>query len=58
LEKGKKYEATIYADAENADYKTNPQAYKISKQKVTNNTKLQLKTAAGGGFAISIVEIK
>ena len=58
LEKGKKYEATIYADAENADYKTNPQAYKISKQKVTNNTKLQLKTAAGGGYAISIVEIK
>lgn len=58
LEKGKKYEATIYADAENADYKTNPQAYKISKQKVTNNSKLQLKTAAGGGFAISIVEIK
>ncbi|SHI48835.1 glycoside hydrolase family 97 protein [Flavobacterium terrae] len=58
LEKGKKYEATIYADAENADYKTNPQAYKITKQKVTNKTKLQLKTAAGGGFGISIKEIK
>ena len=58
LEKGKKYEATIYADAENADYKTNPQAYKISKQKVTNKTKLLLKTAAGGGFGISIKEIK
>ncbi len=57
LEKGKKYEATIYADAENADYKTNPQAYKISKQKVTNKTKLLLKTAAGGGFGISIKEI-
>ena len=58
LEKGKKYEATIYADAVNADYKTNPQAYKISKQKVTNKTKLQLRTAAGGGYAISIVEVK
>ncbi|WP_211196212.1 glycoside hydrolase family 97 protein [Flavobacterium sp. H122] len=58
LEKGKKYEATIYADADNADYKTNPQAYKISKQKVTNKTKLLLKTAAGGGFGISIKEIK
>lgn len=57
LEKGKKYEATIYADAPNADYKTNPQAYKISKQKVTNTTKLQLFTAAGGGYAISIVEV-
>lgn len=58
LENGKKYEATIYADAENADYKTNPQAYKITKQKVTNKTKLLLKTAAGGGFGISIKEIK
>lgn len=58
LEKGKKYEATIYADAENADYKNNPQAYKITKQKVTNKTKLLLKTAAGGGFGISIKEIK
>jgi glucan 1,4-alpha-glucosidase len=58
LEKGKKYEATIYADAADADYKTNPQAYKISKQKVTNKTKLQLRTAAGGGYAISIIEVK
>jgi hypothetical protein len=58
LEKGKKYEATIYADASDADYKTNPQAYKISKQKVTHKTKLNLKTAAGGGYAISIIEVK
>ncbi len=58
LEKGKKYEATIYTDAADADYKTNPQAYKISKQKVTNKTKLQLRTAAGGGYAISIVQVK
>ena len=58
LEKGKKYEAIIYADANDADYKTNPQAYKISKQKVTNKTKLKLRTAAGGGYAISIVELK
>ena len=58
LEKGKKYEAIIYADAADADYKINPQAYKISKQKVTHKTKLNLKTAAGGGYAISIVEVK
>ena len=58
LEKGKKYEATIYADAPNADFKTNPQAYKITKQKVTNTTKLQVYTAAGGGYAISIIEVK
>ena len=58
LEKGKKYEATIYADAKDAHYKTNPQAYKITKQKVTNKTKLQLTTASGGGYGISIVEVK
>lgn len=58
LEKGKKYEATIYADAPNADFKTNPQAYKITKQKVTNTTNLQVFTAAGGGYAISINEVK
>jgi hypothetical protein len=58
LEKGKKYEATIYADAADAHYKTNPQAYKITKQKVTYKTKLQLTTAPGGGYGISIVEVK
>jgi hypothetical protein len=58
LEKDKKYEATIYADASDANYKTNPQAYKITKQKVTNKTKLQLTAASGGGYAISIVEVK
>lgn len=58
LEKGKKYEAIIYADAKDADYKTNPQAYVISKQKVTNKTKLKMTSAAGGGYAISIVEVK
>ncbi|WP_396142481.1 glycoside hydrolase family 97 protein [Flavobacterium sp.] len=58
LEKGKKYEATIYADAADAHYKTNPQAYKIKKQKVTYKSKLQLSTAPGGGYGISIVEVK
>jgi len=58
LDKGKKYEATIYADAKNADYKTNPQAYTISKQKVTSKSKLQIPTVVAGGFGISIKEIK
>lgn len=58
LEKGKKYEAIIYSDAKNTDYKTNPQAYKITKHNVNNKTKLSLITPAGGGFAIQIKEIK
>ena len=58
LEKGKKYEATIYADAKDAHYKTNPQAYTIRKMMVTNKSKLAQLSAPGGGYAISIVEIK
>jgi hypothetical protein len=58
LEKGKKYEATIYADAKDAHYKTNPQAYTIRKMMVTNKSKLAQLSAPGGGYAISIIEIK
>jgi hypothetical protein len=56
LEKGKTYEATIYADAKDAHYKTNPQAYTISKKKVTYKSTLKLNSVPGGGFAISIME--
>ena len=56
LEKGKTYEATIYADAKDAHYKTNPQAYTISKKKVTYKSTLKVNSAPGGGFAISIME--
>lgn len=55
LDKGVEYEATIYADAANAHYKTNPQAYTIKKIRVNSNTKLSQFSAPGGGFAISIV---
>lgn len=57
LEKGKTYIATIYADAEDAHYKTNPQAYKITKVRVNSKSKLSQKSAPGGGFAISIIEV-
>ena len=55
LEKGKKYVATIYQDAKNANYKTNPQAYVITKKTVTSKSVLKLNSVAGGGFAISIL---
>lgn len=54
LDKGKKYEAVIYADAPDADYLTNPQAYTITKKDVTSKTRLKMKAAHGGGYAISI----
>jgi hypothetical protein len=54
LDNGKKYTATIYADAPNADWKNNPEAYIIKTIAVTADTKLDLKLAPGGGTAISI----
>lgn len=54
LDPGRKYEAIIYADAKDAHYKTNPQAYTITKKNVNSKTKLKLKAAPGGGYAISI----
>jgi len=56
LEPGKTYTATIYADAKDAHYKTNPQAYNIRKMKVTSKTKLAQYVAPGGGYAISFEE--
>ena len=58
LEKGKKYRATIYADAKDAHYKTNPQAYTIKTKKVTSKSKLSQLSVPGGGYAISIMEVK
>ncbi|CAM2969660.1 Glycosyl-hydrolase 97 C-terminal, oligomerisation [Flavobacterium succinicans] len=58
LDKGKTYEATIYADAKDAHYKTNPQAYTIRKVKVNSKSQLSQFSAPGGGYAVSIVEVK
>ena len=58
LKPNTRYEATIYADAKGADYKINPQAYIIKKQKVTNKTKLSIPAVEGGGYAIRLVPVK
>ena len=54
LQPGVKYEATIYADAPDADFETNPQAYTITRQTVTSETTLELRMARAGGFAVSL----
>jgi len=57
LDEGKQYLATIYSDGPDANYKTNPQSYTISKVLVTNKSMLKQKCAPGGGYAISVIEI-
>ncbi len=55
LDKGKKYECTIYADAKDAHYETNPKAYTIIKKTVKKGDTLKLTEAPGGGFAVSLI---
>lgn len=57
LDADKFYVATIYSDAKDAHYKTNPQAYEIKKVVVTKKSKLKQWAAEGGGYAISIFEV-
>ena len=56
LEPGKEYVATLYTDAKDADYEKNPTAYQIKKGIVTNKTKISVKMARSGGFALSLIE--
>ena len=56
LEPGKEYVATLYADAKDADYEKNPTAYQIKKGIVTNKTKISVKMARSGGFALNLIE--
>lgn len=55
LPKGVKYQATIYADAKDAHYLTNPKAYAITEKTVSSKSKLKIPLAPGGGFAIRLI---
>lgn len=56
LDPTKKYVAALYADGEDADYLKNPTAYRIKKGLVTAKTKLRVRLARSGGFALSLEE--
>ena len=56
LESGS-YEATLYADAPDAHYETNPQAYVITKRTVGPEDVLPITMAPGGGFAVSFKKL-
>ena len=55
LEKGRKYNCTIYADAKDAHYEKNPKAYTITHRVVKQGDVLKMTAAPGGGFAISLI---
>ena len=62
LKPGVKYEAIVYSDAKDANGLPgdgyNPQAYTITKKKVTSKSTLKVRMAPCGGFAVSIREMK
>jgi hypothetical protein len=56
LDAEKTYLAELYADHPTAHFKTNPQAYQISKVAVNSKSVLRQFSAPGGGYAIRIRE--
>lgn len=58
LQPGVRYQATVYADAHDADYATNPEAYEITRKEVTSTSVMDMRMARGGGFAISLKPLK
>ena len=54
LEPGKVYEATLYADAPDADFETNPQAYIITRSEVTSADTMKVRMARSGGFGLTL----
>ncbi len=54
LQDHRSYTATIYRDAEDAHWQSNPEAYVIEHQQVTIQTSLTINMAPGGGFVVRI----
>lgn len=54
LEKDKTYTLTLYRDAEDAVWDTNPYAYQIEEREVSSDDTLRVRMAPGGGFAMEL----
>lgn len=58
LDSDKTYDAVIYADGDDADWKTNPTSYKIMNKRVTSKDTLNVVMASGGGQAVSFIPVQ
>jgi hypothetical protein len=56
LEAGKTYNAAIYKDGADADWKENPLSLDIEKAQITKGQEMTFKLAPGGGLAISLMQ--
>lgn len=57
LNSNTKYQVVIYADAKNASWKDNPEAYQITRKVVKSTDKLTIELGSGGGAAVSVVAL-
>ncbi|GAA4296802.1 glycoside hydrolase family 97 protein [Aestuariibaculum suncheonense] len=57
LSNGKRYEATIYEDAQESHFMNNKEAYNIRKERVNSESELTVHLASGGGNAIYFKDI-
>ncbi len=57
LDKDRKYKAEIYADAPDAEYDVNPEAFELAQREVKSTDKLEIKLAKGGGQAIRFIAL-
>jgi alpha-glucosidase len=55
LEPGVHYTATVYRDAADAHWQTNPTAYEITRHSVTAADTMTLRLAPGGGAAVTFI---
>ena len=58
LDPNEQYDAKIYRDGDTADYKTNPESYKIETVSVSSTGTIKARLAPGGGLAVSIFKTK
>lgn len=58
LTTGQNYTATIYRDAKDAHWNSNPSSYIIDNKKVRHGDRLRIPLAEGGGFAIRLHYLK
>ncbi|WP_178990658.1 glycoside hydrolase family 97 protein [Winogradskyella schleiferi] len=56
LEENQNYEAILYKDGEKAHWDNNPLDINIEKMELNEESKLSVKLAEGGGFAISLMK--
>lgn len=57
LDKNTQYHVTVYQDAENADWQTNPMAFEIVEKNLNSTDSLNLMLAPGGGAAIKFEKL-